>query len=692
MDQEVQKKIEQLSSLLTEYERSYYQGRSLVSDSEYDRLYDQLLELEQQYPQFRQPDSPTQRVGSDLSNELPEVEHSIPVLSLDKVYSVEELGAWQQRLQKQADSSLSLIAEQKIDGVSIVLYYRKGLLEQALTRGNGRIGNDVSANIKTIRSIPLRLNQPLTIAVRGEVFISRSQFEQLNSQQETPFANARNLAAGTIRRIHSRSVAQIPLRFFAYDVYGLEAESEPALSHHLALMRMHQLGFPVNQHLAWLHSPQEDPAVIQSFCTEFPKALCGTQNILADFAASETAGRQDLDYEIDGLVIKIDDIALREKLGYTGHHPRWAVALKFESPQGTSVVKAIDVQVGRTGRITPVARIEPVLIGGSTVQNVTLHNQDYIAALELNIGDSVAVSKRGDVIPAVENVLEKGEAEHPFWRMPTRCPSCQNSLQIIGAHLFCPNTYDCPDQQRGRLRFFAGRDQMDIDGLGAETIDTLFALGLVRSIPDMYSADYQKLMDQDGFGSKKIANIESGVAASKAQPYRRVLASLGIPELGPKAVQLVCDAGYHSIDDLFAIAERKDDAALMSIHGLGEKTARIIIDQFSDSRLRSLIQSLRQNGLQFSEDPGEQSGRAADGPFAGQVWVVTGSFANFQPRSLAAKEIEARGGRVASAVSGSTSHLLAGEKAGSKYDKALAVGAQIVNEAEFLQLIGDSPL
>ena len=680
-----EQEISRLVDLLTRYEQAYYQqARSLISDAEYDRLFDQLQELEQTFPDLIRLDSPTQRVGSDLSRNLPEVEHQIPVLSLDKVYSPEELTAWQERVTKRfSGESCDIICEEKIDGVSIVLYYKDGLLVRGITRGNGRVGNDVTHNVRTIRSVPLRLTEPLTLSVRGEVFLKQQDFQQLNQQLETPFANPRNLAAGTVRRVKSSGAAAVPLQFFGYDVYGLQGVD----SHHHALIRLAELGFTVNTRCAWIHNGGASDHLVERFTHFFPDAFIGDAKQLTAYIQQEITQRPTLDYEIDGLVAKLDDIPTRQAMGYTGHHPRWAVALKFDAPQGVSTIRNIDVQVGRTGRITPVARIEPVLIGGSTVQNVTLHNQEYIAGLELTVGDTVAVSKRGDVIPAVEQVLEKGSGTPPVWTLPETCPSCGTSLVARGAHHFCPNSFGCPDQQRGRLRFFVARDQMDIDGLGQETLETLIRLKMVQSVPDLYEADYDKLMDEAGFGERKIAQITAGIELSKQVPYRRLLPSLGIPELGPKVTQLLCDAGIDSIDALLHIAEQGDVERLAAIHGIGPRTAESVIEQLQLAELREIIERLKAHGLQFVDEQ-PASGEIPEQVFAGQTWCVTGSFEHFNPRSKAAEEISRRGGAVTSSVSGKTTHLLAGSGAGSKYDKAVHVGAEIIDENRFLQLIG----
>jgi DNA ligase (NAD+) len=341
------------------------------------------------------------------------------------------------------------------------------------------------------------------------------------------------------------------------------------------------------------------------------------------------------------------------------------------------------VQVGRTGRITPVARIRPVKLSGSTIANATLHNQDYVSLLELAIGDRVSISKRGDVIPAVERVIEKNELGNSTWKMPDACPSCRTGLVAQGAHLFCPNP-DCPEQVRGRLRFFAARDQMDIEGVGPETLETLIRQGLVKDVQDLYTFDPGALLTLPGFGEKKVEGIRAGIAASKGRPFRRVLVALGIPELGQKAVELLAEAGYHDIDSLLALADRGDPAPLLEIHGIGERTAQTLLAELSRPEVRRRIQDLRRAGLAMAE----KAVRAkAGGPMKGQVWCVTGSFNHFQPRTLAMEEVRKRGGKVSASVTSKTTHLLAGENPGGKLDKAREQGIRIVEEAEFLRLL-----
>jgi DNA ligase (NAD+) len=676
--EQAEQEIEQLCQILNRYQYEYHVlSRPSVSDREYDRLFDRLLQMENDFPQAHRPDSPTQRVGSDLTQELPEVPHTIPVLSLDKAYSAEDLRSWIAKTSKNAGQSLSFVVEEKIDGASIVLYYEQGLLARAVTRGNGLVGNDITANIKTIRAVPLRLTQSVTVAVRGEIFLPRSLFERINAELEIPYANPRNLAAGTLRRVKSAEVAAVPLDILVYEGYF---SSSPE-THLEVLEALFALGFKINPHTAF-YSDRRD---LETLRERHPAWTFGKFSDIPTFLERARKNRRARDYEIDGLVFKVDELAVREALGFTGHHPRWAIAFKFEAPQAESVVENIEVQVGRTGRITPVARIKPVLLSGSTIANATLHNQDYVDLLELAIGDRVSVSKRGDVIPAVERVVEKNELGNTTWRTPETCPSCGTPLTRHGAHQFCENP-KCLDQIRGRIRFFAGRNQMDIDNLGPETLDVLIERGIIRDVEDLYTFDPQVLLDLPGFGEKKVQLIREGLQKSKRQGYRNVLVSLGIPEIGQKVAELLVEGGYRDIDTLLEAAEKKDPALFTGIHGIGEKTAQTLIEELSRPEVRRRIEGLRKSGLHFSEEaPARQV--ILPQTFTGQTWCVTGSFENFKPRESAMEEVKRRGGRVTSGVTSKTTHLLAGPGAGSKLDKARALGAQIVEEADFLKLL-----
>ncbi|MDE0229764.1 MAG: NAD-dependent DNA ligase LigA [Spirochaetaceae bacterium] len=670
----------ELAALLRRYEYEYHVlARPTASDAAYDRLFDELCRLEADHPELRRPDSPSARVGSDLRQDLPEVAHSVPVLSLDKAYSSTEVTAWMDKCATAAGTPLSFTVEEKIDGSSIVLYYRAGALERAVTRGNGAVGNDVTANVKTIRSVPLRLTEPLEVAVRGELFLPLAEFARLNAAAEEAYANPRNFAAGAVRRVKSRDVAAIPLRLIAYE--ALFAAGPPP-DHASSLDRLRTLGFPVNASNALLVPADQLDAARDRHGGWRVEPLAALPALL-ERATGQRAG---LDYEIDGMVIKVNEAAVRARLGVTGHHPRWARAFKFDAPEAHSTVQAIAIQVGRTGRITPVARVAPVAIGGTTVANVTLHNQHYVDTLELAVGDQVAVSRRGDVIPAVERVLDKNTAGNTTWRMPELCPACAAPLELAGAHHFCRNV-QCRDQVRGRIHFFAARGQMDIDNLGSETLDQLIERGVLRDVDDIYRFDTRQLIDWDGYGERKVALIEAGIERSRAQPFRTVLPALGMPEIGPNATELLIAAGYHDIDKMMQAAEAGDPEPLTAIEGIGERTAAAVIRELTDAANVRRIKRLREAGLNFTAPPPVPADDAGEGPFAGQTWCVTGSFAQFRPRDQAADEIKTRGGRVTGGVTSRTTHLLAGRAAGSKLAKAQRLGVTVMSEEQFLALL-----
>ncbi|MCI2127970.1 MAG: NAD-dependent DNA ligase LigA [Sphaerochaeta sp.] len=681
---DIKEEVAELSDKLRAWQKAYYvDDHPLVSDQEYDRLFDRLSQLEKEHPELRRDDSPTVRVGSDLTSDFPEVRHTIPVLSLDKAYSSEAILSWIQKCEEKMDEELSFVIEEKIDGVSMVLYYEDGVLVRGVTRGNGTVGNDVTPNIKTIPSIPLRLPEPVTMAVRGEVYLPKAPFAKLNAQMDPPYANPRNLAAGTIRRIHSSETAKVPLNIFVYE--GFWQGNRPFDDHIQILETLKQYGFRTNPTIGYFcKSKEEAEARLKK------SGLSGQSGSFSDipaYIAERTRSRKALPYEIDGLVVKINEISVREVFGYTGHHPRWAIAYKFEAPQAQTVLNGIDVQVGRTGRITPVARVTPTEVGGSTVSNVTLHNQDYVDQLELAIGDTVEISKRGDVIPAVERVIEKNELGNPTWKMPPLCPCCHTPLVRRGAHTFCPNPL-CPDQIRGRVEFFIGKEQMDIETFGPETAGLLIDKGVLKDIQDIYTIDYAHVLaDEPGFGEKKITSIIEGVRESKKQPFHRVLVSLGIPEIGKKVVDLLIKNGLSSMDELLSVAKAQDYPRLTSISQIGEKTAKCLFDGLLDSLNQQRIEGLRSAGLAM-----EEKSVTTDLPqtFAGQVWCVTGSFEHFNPRSKAMEEVEKRGGRTVSAVSAKTTHLLVGKGGGSKAETARALGVKLVNEEQFLALLGQA--
>lgn len=673
----------ELRDLLTCYQRAYYTtGRALVSDVEYDRLFDELVRIEQSYPELKTEDSPTQRVGSDLSSDFPEVEHSIPVLSLDKAYSAEEILKFISKTRKEGNSSF--VMEEKIDGFSMVLYYKSGILQRAVTRGNGAVGNDVTANVKTIHSVPLKLTKPVDIAVRGEIYLPKADFETINNSLSEPYANPRNLAAGTIRRNKSSETARVPLQIFCYE--GFWEKNTPFTDHIQILSELKSLGFRVDPNISFYSASREESELRLKQAGLEGKALCFDD--MASDIKDRTSGRESLPYEIDGLVVKVNEISRREEMGYTEHHPRWAIAYKFEAPQAESVVLGIDVQIGRTGRVTPMARIKETELSGSVIKNITLHNQDYVDELELAVGDTVAISKRGDVIPAVESVTEKNNSGNTTWQMPDECPICHSKIEKRGAHNFCTNRF-CPAQEKGKLEFFCAKKQMDIEGLGPQTLEILYEKGYIRNIEDIYSFDFTQILRDriPGFGEKKVNLIIEGIKQSKEKDFAHVLVSLGVPELGKKAVELLLSNGFDSMDKVLqASADREKGAAAFSeIEGIGTVIALSIIDGLNEPDVLKTIECLRVAGLNFCSDAASEI--PSDLPLLGQSWCVTGTFKSFQPRDKAMELIKKFGGKEVSAVSSKTTCLLAGENAGSKLAKAQALGVRVVTEDVFLSMI-----
>lgn len=680
MEHSCEKRIEELRKTVALHQDAYYrQSRPLVSDAEYDRLFDELLSLEKAHPELADPNSPTSRVGSDLGSDFPEFTHTIPVLSLDKVYSSATLLSWIEKCEQKQNNALSFVIEEKIDGISMVLYYEKGVLVRAVTRGNGIVGNEVTANVRTIGAVPLRLAEPVDIVVRGEVYLGKDEFEKVNKTLEEPYANPRNLAAGTVRRQKSSEAARVPLSMFCYEGY---VQGRRFDDHLQILAYLRSLGFRTDPNIGFFcYGEEEARRRLRLNGLDF---RAGSFDDIPAYIASKTEGRRALSYEIDGLVCKVNEIGVREVFGYTGHHPRWAMAYKFEAPQAQTVVEGIDVQVGRTGRITPVARVVPARLGGSTIANITLHNQDYIDQLELAVGDTVAISKRGDVIPAVEAVVEKNEAGNTTWTMPSACPSCHTPLVRIGAHHFCPN-HDCPLQAKGRLSFFVGKGQMDIDGFGPETAAYLYDNGLIKEIEDLFTFDWSALNGLRGFGEKKVRILQEGILRTRSTPFRQVLTALGIPEFGRKAVDSLCDAGLDTMDKLLDIADRGDKERLLEIDQIGGKLASLLIDSLNSPHMRRLIAKLREAGLCF-EDSKKHAGRPR--PLAGQSWCVTGSFDSFASRDEVEALLQGLGARTVSSVSSKTAVLLVGRNPGSKVAKARELGVRLADEAELLGLAG----
>jgi DNA ligase (NAD+) len=681
--EEIKKRVGFLSSEIKRHQNLYYKkAMPEISDREYDALFDELLSLEKKYPELILPDSPTKRVGSDLDNEFPEVDHPFPMLSLDKVYDEDQLVEWIEKTGREMEEGPAFVIEEKIDGSTIVLHYEEGLLWRAVTRGDGFTGNDITENVRTIRDIPLKLARPITAVFRGEIYIDIDDFNTLNKDMENIYANPRNFAAGSLRRKKSSEVAKIPLRSFVYEGFFQDTRMK---SHIAVLHTLYELGFRVGSGVGFFSVSDTDHEY-ESIFKAHAGWVWGKLGSIHSYIEQRMEEREKLGYEIDGLVVKVNENKARERLGHTAHHPRWAIAYKFESPQVVSEILSIEAQVGRTGRITPVARIKPVNITGSMVSNVTLHNQDYVMSLDVAVGDKVAVSRRGDVIPAVEEVIDKNQKGNKTYVLPSNCPVCTTPLVQDGAHTFCPNTL-CPARVFARISFFAARGQMDIENLGSETIKRLIEYGLISDIQDIYFFNADVLLDKEGFAQKKVQLIKEGIEKSKERAYPVVLASLGLDEMGPNVAQLLIDAGYTSIDKLLDAVSKNKTEIFENIHGVGPKTAQKIVRQLNDPTVRRMIQRLREAGLKFAIQEKKEKEEYPQ-IFDHEVWCVTGTFEHFKPRELAMEEVKKRGGKVTSSVTGKTTHLLVGENPGSKLNKAKQYGTTIVREEEFLKRLG----
>jgi DNA ligase (NAD+) len=582
--EKAQKEMRALEKEVRKHQELYYQKNTPeISDREYDLLFERLQALEKTYPDLKDPQSPTQDVGSDLDNAFEKVEHTIPVLSLNNTYSTAEAMKWAYKLSEDLQSpELEFSLEWKIDGASIVLYYEKGKLNRVVSRGTGGVGDDITNNIKTIAEVPQRVKETQNLAVRGEVFMTFPDFEQLNKEAGGKYANPRNLVSGTIKYKKSSKVKERPLRVTVYDAYF---EKDSFKTHQEIIESLSSWGLPTSEDIDFVSLKELEQRI-----------------------EAKKKRRESLVYPTDGLVLKLNSIEARQQLGHTRSSPRFAVALKLEMEEVATQIEAIELFVGRTGKITPRARVTPVEIAGTTVTYATLHNENYIQELGVALGATVLISKRGEIIPAVEKVVFKGEND--VFRFPSDCPSCHTPLEKPQGFVdhFCPSPH-CPEKQIARLQFFAQRKQMDIEGLSDTTIETLYSLGYLRKIPDFYQlANQQKELEGlKGFGKKSVALILKGVEESKKQPFRRVLPSLGLKEIGHSVTELLIEAGYRSIDALILLAQSPDlEERLLEkkeIPGIGPKTVYALQEHFKDPETLQLFETLKTLGLSFDTPP-----------------------------------------------------------------------------------------
>ena len=649
--------IEELRKQIREHEHHYYVlDQPIISDYEFDQLMRELKTLEVQHPELITPDSPTQRVGGEPAKEFPTYTFSRPMLSLENAYSEEELQDWGRRvLERTGTESVDYVTELKIDGLSVALIYENGLLDKAVTRGDGRTGEVVTGNVRTIHSVPLRLHENVSVEVRGEVFLSLKAFRQLNEEREQAgeprFANPRNAAAGSLRQLDPSIAAKRPLDFYGYWIYpGLALQSEN-------LKRIMQVGLKVNPH----------------------RKLCHSLNEVIDFCRYWEERRDDLDYEIDGVVVKVNSTDLQGRLGSTSKSPRWALAVKFRARQATTKLIDIRVQVGRTGALTPVAVLEPVQLGGTTIRHATLHNEDEIERLAVQINDRVLLERGGDVIPKIVSVVEQAPDRHPF-RMPSRCPVCGGEVfREEGEAVRRCLSQTCPAKLKESLLHWASRKAMKIDGLGDRLVDQLVEKGLVRDVADLYRLDKQSLQDLERMGPKSAENLVQEIDASRSLEFWRLLFGIGIRHVGERTAQILA-RHFGSIERL----EHASPEELEQVHEIGPKLAESIYQFLRQPENRALIERLRNAGLPMKSDAVEEPQRAQ--VFAGKTFVLTGTL-DTMTREEATALIAERGGRVTSSVSKKTDFVLAGRDAGSKLQKAQDLGVRILDEREFSAML-----
>jgi DNA ligase (NAD+) len=668
MPQSVARRVAELRDLINYHNRRYYvDAAPEITDLEFDRLLQELIDLEKAHPELVTPDSPTQRVGGEPIEGFEQVRHAVPMLSIDNTYSEAELREFDSRVRKLLrGEEPQYVVEQKIDGVSVSLTYERGALTRGATRGDGAVGDNITHNVRTVRDVPLRLQEdghpvPGVLEVRGEVYMTNAELSRLNKIQqergERLFANPRNASAGTLKLLDPQLTAERRLRFFAHGEGRLDGLD--VTNHVEFLARVRSWGIPVVPH---------------------SDALAGIGEVLA-YCERHLEERHALDYETDGLVVKVNDFAQRERLGATSKAPRWVIAYKVELWQASTTVKEITVQVGKTGVLTPVAELETVNIAGTRVSRVSLHNADEIARKDVRIGDTVVVEKAGKIIPHVVRVeLEKRTGKERAYHFPTKCPACGGAVvkDEGGVYVRCVNP-SCPAQLKERLRFFAHRGAMDIEGLGPAIIDQLVDQGLVRSLPDVYALTLEQLVDLERMGQKSAQNLRDGIAASKDRGLARVLTGLGIRHVGERNARLLAEQ-FGSIDALLAASEEE----LARIPGIGPVVAASVY-QFAHSDVgRKTVEQLRAAGVKLTADK-PRAARA--GRLAGKTVVVTGTLARFKREEVEAL-IRRHGGTATGSVSKKTDLVVAGEKAGSKLDKAKQLGIPVVTEEEFVKLIG----
>ncbi|HQO49677.1 MAG TPA: NAD-dependent DNA ligase LigA [Bacteroidales bacterium] len=675
--EDAKKEIDLLSERLNHHNYLYYvKGESQISDYEFDKMLERLIALEKQFPTLLQTNSPSQRVGGEITKNFKAVKHNYPMLSLSNSYSEGDILDFHQRTTKMLDQQIEYVCELKFDGLAIGLRYENGVLVQAVTRGDGVQGDDVTANVKTIRSIPLQLKGdfPPIFEIRGEIYFPHESFNALNNQRMddglAPFANPRNAAAGTLKMQDSAEVARRKLDCWLYYLMG---DKLPFKSHYESLAAAKRWGFKVSPHMA----------------------VCSNVDEVFDYINDWKRGRYELPFDIDGVVIKVNNYDQQELLGYTAKSPRWAIAYKYKAEEVSTRLNSVSYQVGRTGAVTPVANLEPVLLAGTTVKRASLHNADIIQALDLHENDTVVVEKGGEIIPKITAVkTENRQSNSTVIQFITHCPECGTLLERTAgeAAFYCPNSYHCPPQIKGRIEHFISRKAMNIEGLGEGRIELLFDHGLIRNVADLYDLQYNQLLglektyeSEDGktrkvsFREKTSQNIIESIEASKSIPWPRVLFAIGIRFVGETVAKKLA-AAFTDIEQLSQAG--KDQ--LVEVEEIGEKIAESVLAFFDDLDNISTIQRLKRHGLQFVSTNTES--KLSD-VLGGKVIVISGVFESMS-RDEAKDLVEKHGGKVAGSISAKTSFVLAGDQMGpSKKEKAMQLGIQLMDEASFLNLL-----
>ena len=663
----VRDRVDQLRATITDYNHHYYVlDDPQVPDAEYDRLFRELQALEAEYPELEAVTSPTQRVGSAVETSFAEVIHRIPMLSLDNAFSADELRDFDRRVRERlnADSAIEYVCEPKLDGLAVSLHYQNGELVRAATRGDGYAGEDITANIRTIASVPLTLRGddfPQTVEVRGEVYMPRAGFDRLNQRLagrgEKTFVNPRNAAAGSLRQKKSSVTARRPLEMCAYSVAVTDESALPP-THREGLQQVSEWGFRIN--------PEMSVAIGADQCLEAYEALM--------------AKRDSLPYEIDGIVFKVNRLDLQQQLGFVSRAPRWAIAQKFPAQEELTVVESVEFQVGRTGAITPVARLKPVFVGGVTVSNATLHNMDEVRRLDLHIGDTVFIRRAGDVIPKVVKVVQdKRPSNAAVIELPAQCPACGSDVVQIEGEVIarCSGGLFCPAQRKEAIRHYASRKALDIEGLGDKWVDILVDSEKVETIADLYRLRKADLIGLERMGDKSASNLIAAIDASRQPLLWRFLYALGIREVGEATAKGL--AGYFG--SLEAIAEA-DENALQAVSDVGPIVAGHLRSFFEQPHNQEILQNLKQAGVIWQT----QEITAASRPLHGQTWVLTGTMEQMT-RDQAKQKLEGLGAKVAGSVSKKTACVVAGEAAGSKLTKAQQLGVEVLSEQGLLDLL-----